>query len=231
MDDRKFREIMEDYARSTAKGKETDFAKANAATKAPRKKINLRWVTAVCSVVIIVAVSLAVALPLTLGGESPNGESNDGQGVGSDTQYYCKSESTVSTVVDSFETLQTKYGVEGLEPSIEAINWTLAVIYSNEFEVAVGSSIELMVFNERFSYIKIKSIKERYILEGLSQFEDLDGTTNWRGDVISYSVSDFNNDGYFDYRISFTAEGYNYFIELDCYGELDVATVLDMIYG
>lgn len=229
MDDRKFREIMEDYARSTAKGKDVDFAKLNRAEKSPKRKINLRWVTAVCSAVVIIAVSLAVALPLTLGG-NPNEGVTPGQG--DEPQYfYCKNEKLANIEVDSFETLHDSYGIDSLQPSIVAVTSKLSAIYIEEYNVAIGSKVELMVFDRNFDYVYVTAIKEAYILEGLTRFDDCDKRADWKGNEVSYYVSDFNGDGHYDYRITFTVDGYNYFIELDCYGELGVAAILDMIYG
>lgn len=231
MDDRKFREIMEDYARSTAKGKETDFAKANAETTAPRKKINLRLVTAVCSVVIIVAVSLAVALPLTLGGDIPSSGGNDGQGVGNDDRYYCKEENTLSISVDILSDLLEEYSIDIMLPEIGAMASSIYATYSEEYNVTIGARVDLNVFDEYFDIVSIRTVKFQYILEGLTRFDDCTERAVWNGNNILYFIEEPNAAGCRKYYITFTAEGYNYFIELDCYGELDVATVLDMIYG
>lgn len=229
MDDRKFREIMEDYARSTAKGKDVDFAKLNRAEKSPKRKINLRWVTAVCSAVVIIAVSLAVALPLTLGG-NPNEGVTPGQGD-EPQYYYCKDEKLTNIEVDSFETLREGYGIDSLQPSIAAVTGKFSAIYSEEYNVTIGSKVELMVFDSNFDFIYIQAVNAVYVIEGLTQFDNLDGVAMWGGYYINYSVGDFNEEGHRVYRITFAAGKYRYFIEVDYYGEFEAATVLDMIYG
>lgn len=69
MEDKRFDEMMETYTRSTSKGMEHDLRKMRLAEQKPRKNVKRKLTFAVCSVVLSVAVCLAIVLPLTLGME------------------------------------------------------------------------------------------------------------------------------------------------------------------
>lgn len=231
MDDKEFRELMNEYVRSTPKGKDSDLAKLNAAPKPNRKKFNLRWAAAVCSVVIIVAVSLAVALPLTLDRGIPEQGDTTGQGGDNQQVYYCKNENTVQIDVGSYETLQTGYGIEIIQPTVDALVSKVFALYSQEYEVAIGASVELSIFDVNFDMLSISAVKTSYVLEGLETFDDLSDTTVWSGHGVLYSITDSNGDGYYEHYIKFEADGYNYFVEFSSFKQIEAAAALDLIFG
>lgn len=231
MDDKEFRELMNEYVRSTPKGKDSDLAKLNAAPKPNRKKFNLRWAAAVCSVVIIVAVSLAVALPLTLDRGIPEQGDTTGQGGDNQQVYYCKNENTVQIDVGSYETLQTEYGIEIIQPTVDVLVSKVFALYSQEYEVAIGASVELSIFDVNFDMLSISAVKTSYVLEGLETFDDLSDTTVWNGHGVLYSITDSNGDGYYEHYIKFEADGYNYFVEFSSFKQIEAAAALDLIFG
>lgn len=231
MDDKEFRELMNEYVRSTPKGKDSDLAKLNAAPKPNRKKFNLRWAAAVCSVVIIVAVSLAVALPLTLDRGIPEQGDTTGQGGDNQQVYYCKNENTVQIDVGSYETLQTGYGIEIIQPTVDVLVSKVFALYSQEYEVAIGASVELSIFDVNFDMLSISAVKTSYVLEGLETFDDLSDTTVWNGHGVLYSITDSNGDGYYEHYIKFEADGYNYFVEFSSFKQIEAAAALDLIFG
>lgn len=231
MDDKEFRELMNEYVRSTPKGKDSDLAKLNAAPKPNRKKFNLRWAAAVCSVVIIVAVSLAVALPLTLDRGIPEQGDTTGQGGDNQQVYYCKNENTVQIDVGSYETLQTEYGIEIIQPTVDVLVSKVFALYSQEYEVAIGASVELSIFDVNFDMLSISAVKTSYVLEGLETFDDLSATTVWNGHGVLYSITDSNGDGYYEHYIKFEADGYNYFVEFSSFKQIEAAAALDLIFG
>ena len=231
MDDKEFRELMNEYVRSTPKGKDSDLAKLNAAPKPNRKKFNLRWAAAVCSVVIIVAVSLAVALPLTLDRGIPEQGDTTGQGGDNQQVYYCKNENTVQIDVGSYETLQTEYGIEIIQPTVDALVSKVFALYSQEYEVAIGASVELSIFDVNFDMLSISAVKTSYVLEGLETFDDLSATTVWNGYGVLYGINDSNGDGYYEHYIKFEADGYNYFVEFSSFKQIEAAAALDLIFG
>lgn len=231
MDDKEFRELMNEYVRSTPKGKDSDLAKLNAAPKPNRKKFNLRWAAAVCSVVIIVAVSLAVTLPLTLDRGIPEQGDTTGQGGDNQQVYYCKNENTVQIDVGSYETLQTEYGIEIIQPTVDVLVSKVFALYSQEYEVAIGASVELSIFDVNFDMLSISAVKTSYVLEGLETFDDLSDTTVWNGHGVLYSITDSNGDGYYEHYIKFEADGYNYFVEFSSFKQIEAAAALDLIFG
>lgn len=231
MDDKEFRELMNEYVRSTPKGKDSDLAKLNVAPKPSRKKFNLRWAAAVCSVVIIVAVSLAVALPLTLDRGIPEQGDTTGQGGGNQQVYYCKNENTVQIDVGSYETLQTEYGIEIIQPTVDALVSKVFALYSQEYEVAIGSNAELGVFDANFDTLVIKAIRKNYILEDAQRFDICSKTVLWKDIIVFYSITDSNGDGYYEHYIKFEADGYNYFVEFSSFKQIEAAAALDLIFG
>lgn len=231
MDDKEFRELINEYVRSTPKGKDSDLAKLNAAPKPNRKKFNLRWAAAVCSVVIIVAVSLAVALPLTLDRGIPEQGDTTGQGGGNQQVYYCKEDKTIQISLDSYGELESTYGVKVISPSISSLEGYLCALYSQEYEVAIGASVELSIFDANFDMLSISAVKTSYVLEGLETFDDLSATTVWNGHGVLYGINDSNGDGYYEHYIKFEADGYNYFVEFSSFKQIEAAAALDLIFG
>ena len=231
MDDKEFRELMNEYVRSTPKGKDSDLAKLNVAPKPSRKKFNLRWAAAVCSVVIIVAVSLAVALPLTLDRGIPEQGDTTGQGGDNQQVYYCKSKNTVQIDVGSYETLQTEYGIEIIQPTVDALVSKVFALYSQEYEVAIGASVELSIFDINFDILNITATKENYVYDKLKPFDSCQDKTVWQNHSVFYSINDSNGDGYYEHYIKFEADGYNYFVEFSSFKQIEAAAALDLIFG
>lgn len=231
MDDKEFRELMNEYVRSTPKGKDSDLAKLNAAPKPNRKKFNLRWAAAVCSVVIIVAVSLAVALPLTLDRGIPEQGDTTGQGGGNQQVYYCKEANTVKIGVDSYEELENDYGVKIIPPSIVAVEDCLYALYNEEYELTIGANAEFSIFDANFDILNITATKENYVYDKLKPFDNCQDKTVWQNHSVFYSITDSNGDGYYEHYIKFEADGYNYFVEFSSFKQIEAAAALDLIFG
>lgn len=230
MDDRQFRETMERYARSTAKGREADFAKLNGAVRqTSARRFNLRLATALVSVVLIVAVSLAVALPLTL--DRPRGDDTPGQGDGGENYFYCSDDAVVTAQVSSFDDLASDYGVTAMRPSIATVETGIFAAYSEEYDATIGTYIELAVFDEYFDTVYIKVVKYPYVLKGLMFYDDFTDGTVWRGHAVRCFEGTPDADGYRKNYIAFEADGYDYFVEFGSNVSLDSAEALEAIYG
>ena len=48
--------------------------------------------------------------------------------------------------------------------------------------------------------------------------------------MVRYLISDYDNDGYYSYQMTFTIGEYNYFIYFDNYNTMKVSEILDLIY-
>lgn len=230
MDDRQFRETMERYARSTAKGREADFGRpadascgaAQVSACARRRKLRL---AALCTVLIVV-VSLSVALPLTLG-------RSDGAPAGQDggeNLFYCNDDDITTASVASFDELESEYGVSAMRPVVPTVATGIFVVRSTQYDAVIGAFVELAVFDDIFDAVYVKVVKRPYVLYGLAYYTEFTSATVWRDREVRYYVG-VGAGGLTEYRITFTADGYDYFIEFDSWSDVDAAAALETIYG
>lgn len=220
MEDKRFDEMMETYTRSTSKGMEHDLRKMRLAEQKPRKNVKRKLKFAVCSVVLSVAVCLAIVLPLTLGME---------QGGGEITQYYFSDAEYMRDVpFTSMEEL-AEYGDDFMLPTIDSIASGGMLKMNDSTGTLGGIMLEVSVYDDYFDYINLLMYYENYVYVESALFDVCVDVALWNGITVGYNINE-RASGVYDWRIRFNREGVNYYMTFVFYGDAEVDAILDMIF-
>lgn len=220
MENKKFDEMMESYARSTSKGMDHDLHKMRLAEHKPRKNIKRKWTVAVCSVVLSVAICLAVVLPLTLGMEQDGGETM--QYYFSDAEYM---RDVPFTSIDDI----AGYGTDFMLPTISNTGSTGMLKMNDSTGTLGGIMLEVSVYDDYFDYISILMYYENYVYVESTLFDVCVDVALWNGITVGYNINE-RASGVYDWRIRFNREGVNYYMTFVFYGDAEVDAILDMIF-
>lgn len=219
MEERKFDEMMEAYARSTSKGEEHDLKKLRRFESKPTRRVNRKVVFAVCSAVLSVAVCLAIVLPLTL---------NTEQGDGSAQRYFSDGEYIRNVPFVGMDALSA-YSEDFMLPEIESIA-VGGMLKINDIEDELGGiMLEVSVYDEHFDYFTMQMYYENYIYSFGDLYAVCVNTTVWNGIEVKYNTNARGN-GAHDWMMKFYSGGVNYYLSFLFYGEAEADDILDMIF-
>lgn len=221
MKDDKFNKLMERYVDSTKCGQESDLLKLKEREeklKVKKKRPALVWAS--CAVILAIALSLSIALPVVFNKEEEP------------EVLYCDALNIDKTVVEKFSELNDKYNFNCMLPSISLIDEPYIYLMSEKSkEEKFGVFIEVSVWDEYFDGIKFQIIKKPYELNQLQYFKSFTDKTEWGGIAVVYKIGDDDYDGYYNYDIAFSVNGYNYFITFQSYSIMTATQALDYIYN
>ena len=221
MKDDKFNKLMEQYVDSTKRGQESDLLKLKEREEKPiikQRKPILVWVS--CAVILAIVLSLSIALPIVL-------DKDKEQKV-----LYCDALNIDKTVVEEFSELNDKYNFNCMLPSISLIDEPYIYLMSEKSkEEKFGVFIDVVIYDEHFDGITFNVIKKPYELNQLQYFKAFTDKTEWRGTAVVYKIVDDDYDGYYNYDIAFSIDGYNYFITFQSYSIMTATQALDYIYN
>lgn len=177
MDDKKFNEIMRNYVKSTARGKDADLAKLRASNEQQtktRKIPRLAWVA--ISVAIIIAISLSVILPLTLNRPNDDGPRERYLSVG-------------DLELDELQGDADAYYTDIWMPEINSLGKISYAIKlkSSESDI-IGIYSLLSIYDEHFDDIDFYAISENNIIDSLVIFESFPDTAEWGDIQLSYKA-------------------------------------------
>lgn len=223
MEDKKFDEMMENYARSTSKGMEYDLSKRQPAERRSRRNANNRnrkMVFAACSVILSVAICLAIVLPLTLDTE---------QGGGETTQYYFSDAEYMRDVPFTSTEALAEYGADFMLPTIDSIASGGMLKINDSTGDLGGIMLEVSVYDDYFDYISILMYYENYVYVESALFDVCVDVALWNGIDVGYNINE-RALGVYDWRIRFNKEDVNYYLTFIFYGEAEVNVVMDMIF-
>lgn len=226
MEDREFDEIMNKYVASTGRDAEFDLAKLrqkeNAGNKAGAVRHARRFAWASVAAVLIVAVVLAVALPLTLGGGGENTSSGP---------FYCDDGEVLYQKVD-VSVAESEYGIDVMETDVEDTLGTLHMLLTlSSDNTAIGVRSEYGVFNENFDSIVIFSIKDGYVFVPTQQISlSCVSTTVWRDIPVKYGIKYDEEMQCSRCCYEFSANGMNYFVQTTVYGDFTAEEILDLMF-
>lgn len=220
MEDKKFDEMMEVYTKSTSKGMGHDLCKMRLAEQKPRKNVKRKLTFAVCSVVLSVAVCLAIVLPLTLGMEQSGGET---------TQYYFSDAEYMRDVPFTSTEALAEYGDDFMLPTIDSIASGGMLKMNDSTGTLGGIMLEVSVYDDYFDYINLLMYYENYVYVESALFDVCVDVALWNGIEVGYNINE-RASGIYDWRIRFNREGVNYYLTFIFYGEAEVNVVIDMIF-
>lgn len=219
MEERKFDEMMEAYARSTSKGEEHDLKKLRRFESKPTRRVNRKVVFAVCSVVLSVAVCLAIVLPLTL---------NTEQGDGSAQRYFSDGEYIRNVPFVGMDALSA-YSEDFMLPEIDSIASGGMLKMNDSTGDLGGIMLEVSVYDDYFDYINLLMYYENYVYVESALFDVCVDVALWNGITVGYNINE-RASGVYDWRIRFNREGVNYYMTFAFYGDAEVDAILDMIF-
>ena len=220
MKDDRFNKLMGKYVDSTKRGKDTDLQKLinrSEDEKNVQKSIP-KYVWVLCTMLIVVMVSLSIVLPIVLNKEE------------SPQSFYCDNFQIQETEVNEILEFKEKYNFDCVMPSIQFIEAYLSVMTYKENNQNFGLFMEMSIFDENFDSITFNVVKQPYIMVQLQYFDNFTDNVKWRNTLVRYSIKYEDNASYYSYAMTFTIGNYNYFINFDSFSQMSVTEALDIIY-
>lgn len=223
MNDDKFNEIMNKYVSSTGRAADDDLAKLKKFEKVSRQVRKKRYAWSAVAAILVIAVTLATVLPLTLG--------KGGQSEG-DAYFYCD-ETQVEFVEMPLEDIleQGQFGLlpVAFENSIGEQHYAMVL---QEGYVTIGSMSRYTIYSEILDEVNIFALKEKYIYtETQLIYKNCEFETQWREKNVNYDVVENKNTVSNEYSFVFNDNGMNYFVTAVVYGTPSPDTVLDNIFA
>lgn len=191
MNDDKFNEIMNKYVSSTGRVADDDLAKLKKTETVSRQVRKKRYAWSAVAAILVIAVTLATVLPLTLG----KGGQSDGDGY-----FYCD-ETQVEFVEMPLEDIleQGRFGLlpVAFENPIQEQHSALILQQEN---IVIGINSKYAIFRENFDEVNIFALKEKYIYSQTQViFDECESNITWRVKNVKYNVGEIKNSGSYEY--------------------------------
>lgn len=223
MNDDKFNEIMKNYVSSTGRSVDDDLAKLKKSEKVSRQVRKKRYAWSAVAAILVIAVTLATVLPLTLG----KGGQSEGDGY-----FYCD-----ETQVEFFEMPHQEILELGkfslltiaFENPIGEQNYAM---FLREMDAVIGIMSKYTLYSQLLDEVNIIALKEKYIYSQTQViFDECKLNSNWREKKVNYAMVEIKNSGIYEYSFVFNDSGMNYFVTAVVYGTPSPDTVLDNIFA
>lgn len=223
MNDDKFNKIMNKYVSSTGRNADDDLAKLRNSEKVSRQVRKKRYAWSAVAAILVIAVTLATVLPLTLG----KGSQSEGDGY-----FYCD-ETQVEFVEMPLEDIleQGRFGLlpVAFENPIQEQHSALILQQEN---IVIGINSKYAIFRENFDEVNIFALKEKYIYSQTQViFDECESNITWRVKNVKYNVGEIKNSGSYEYFFVFNDNGMNYYVTAIVYGTPSPHTVLNNIFA
>lgn len=223
MNDDKFNEIMKNYVSSTGRNADDDLAKLRNSEKVSRQVRKKRYAWSAVAAILVIAVTLATVLPLTLG----KGSQSEGDGY-----FYCD-ETQVEFVEMPLENIleQGRFGLlpVAFENPIQEKHSALILQQDN---IVIGINSKYAVYSILLDEIYIFALKEKYVYTE-TQFinNNCKREVQWREKTVKFDIMEREDDESYEYFFVFNDNGMNYFVTAVVYGTHSPDTVLDNIFA
>ncbi len=219
MKDDKFNNLMKKYVDSTTRGQDYDLQKLNNRNedKVVARKPIPKYVWAVCAVVLVVAISLSIALPIVFNKDiEPE-------------YYYCDLLDINKIEINDFSELVEQHNFTCMLPTIEFIDKFMYVMSNKDDNKEIGAFINLAVYDENFDSITFNVMKKSYIMIQFQYYDNFEDIVKWKDVTVKYLISE-KSKSYYSYEITFLMGNYNYYINFEIYSLTSVTELLDMIF-
>lgn len=216
MDDKEFDKLMNSYVAGPAKGKQSDLQKFRASQpmqKRTRQMPKLAW--AAVAVVLVVAVSLAIVLPITLTDKAPD----EGMRFLDDKDFNKKD--------IEFSEIKNSYKGSYILPTVGILEQNCKVFVSVKDPNKIFG-VESTAFIYDDNLIDISYTITSYKYNNLSYFEMLQLKEKWNNLVVSYVIK--NNKLSCENQIYFTDGKYHYYLTVNTFEEMPINQVLDLLF-
>lgn len=240
MDDKKFDEIMHKYVSTRTRGKDADFGKLNEQKKVKTaKNFNSRLAWSAVSCVLLIAVALSIALPLTLPDNKNHLEGNIDDSDASiyepdssnppDIQY-CDEDELSLQLLESEDKLASEYNITATLPTIQNQAAGYILLRNRTNKNIVGALVEFSVYDDYFDIVRMYIVPENTVVTILSDYETLPLETIWNNCSVKYIIDYDEESECHNSRMFFSMGGYKYHLDAQYYGELSIEEVLDLIF-
>lgn len=230
MDDKTFREILKTYVSTKSRGKDVDFKKLyekeqNVAI--PRQKYH-KVVWASLTVVLIIAVTLAIVLPVTLldknGGNIPEEETP------SSPIYYYESQNIELMMVDNITDLLNQYDISVIIPGIVYQDMSAFVLKDKPSNSVIGARMEIGVYDEIFDAVTIHVLPMQNEIDYLTSYEAFTEEITWDKILVKQYIEYNDFDGSYRAKLFFVMHNHKYYIETTYYQNIETADLLALIF-
>lgn len=223
MNDDKFNEIMNKYVSSTGRSADNDLAKLRNSEKVSRQVRKKRYAWSAVAAILVIAVTLATVLPLTLG----KGSQSEGDGY-----LYCD-ETQVEFVEMHLQDVLELGNFSLLPMAFEnPISEQHYAMILRESDAVIGSMSRYTIYRELMDEVNVFALKDKYIYSQTQViFDECKLNSNWREKNVRYIMVEIKNSGSYEYSFVFNDNGMNYYVKAIVYGTPSPETVLDNIFA
>lgn len=223
MNDDKFNKIMNKYVSSTGRNADDDLAKLRNSEKVSRQVRKKRYAWSAVAAIIVIAVTLATVLPLTLG----KGSQSEGDGY-----FYCD-ETQVEFVEMPLQNILEEGHFELLPMAFEnPIQEQHNALILQQANIVIGINSTYAIYSENLDEVNMFVLKEKYVYtETQFIYDNCKFQVNWHNKNVKYNVEEIKESKSNRYSFVFNDRGMNYYIKTIVYGTPSPDTVLNNIFA
>ena len=226
MDDKKFNEIMHEYAKSEKSSSDKAFSKLEMEERKTSKigRKQRGFVIACAAMMAVIVLTLCITLPIVLNKKSSgNDEAHQ--------TTYCDDGDLLLNIEDGIDVLRDVYGVNATLPTFDAEITGVISITSKKYQGLKGCKINYAVSAEQYFVVDFVAIKNDYIVDSYSHYHDLDKQVEWRDTVVKYdSIYDEEIFTYIN-TVFFADDDYFYYIKTESDDEVSIIDLLNLMYA
>ena len=239
MDDKRFDELMEKYVNSHRQNKEKylqnvklpDEKKGTKTSRYPKSAY------ALCAVAVILAVSLAIFLPVYYYGDKGNPDA----GINSSQETpvieqplpdisYSDGEDIMPTLTDDPEGIAEELDIVIPEIDIEyVVSNTYALIDKGNADTVIGLSKQYFVFDEVFNTIEINVLPGNIKILNYPGYENLDKSVEHDGIKIQYKEI-MILEGSYRYNLFYERDGLSYYVVISTFELIDIGETMKIFF-
>ena len=223
MNDDKFNEIMKQYDLSTGRSADDDLAKLRNSEKVSRQVRKKRYAWSAVAAILVIAVTLATVLPLTLG----KGGQSEGDGY-----LYCD-ETQVEFVEMPLQDILELEHFSLLPMAFEnPIQEQHSALILQQENIVIGINSKYAIYSYILDEVNIFTLKEKYIYSQTQViFNECNLDLDWKAKVVKYDIEEIEKDESCEYSCVFNDNGMNYYVTAIVYGTPSPDTVLNNIFA
>lgn len=224
MEDKKFNEILQDYAQSEKTSSDRAFAKLKRENARVPKKKQFKPLFLYAATLTLIIVTLCVALPLAFQKQNslPQG--------GEDTTTYFNDNEVTFNVEENLLILKQKYEITAMFPFFDEESASIFSITAQNHKTLKGAQIGFVVDADHFLKVKFVTIPKEFMLKSYKEYLELPQQTNWRDYAVKSSVEYKEKEKSYLTKLYFVDDKYNYFLSVESDNQTSVTEILKMLY-
>ncbi len=225
MDNKKFNEIMREYAKSEKSSSSKALSKLEREEKRTRKSSSKHrgFVFACTAMMTAIVLMLCITLPIVLNKKS----SGDGE---TPQTTYCTTGDLSFSFEDSIDVLKNVYGVNAIYPTFEANITAISSITSNNYQGLKGCKIFYEMSDDSYFIVEFVAINKDYIVNTYAHYHDLGEQAEWRDMTVKFDLTYDEEIVAYINTVYFSDSNYNYYIRTESDEEISAIDLLDLMF-